>query len=177
MLIITKKANKEEKIPMNRTIAMWCAFMLAQLGCLNAHAQIYKCPDSSGRTVFQQAPCSDGKELQVHSDNGKGMTDRELQQRDEQVKADALVKLSQASREAWEAACRAKGITELRLGMSKEDTQCVPGWRFPKSTNTTATAGGVREQVVYGGYGNFDSKSKYLYFENGKLTAVQQSDR
>lgn len=37
-------------------------------------AQVYKCPDASGRTVIQQIPCSGGKKLDVRPASGKGST-------------------------------------------------------------------------------------------------------
>ena len=31
--------------------------------CAPAWAQVYRCPDASGRTVIQQMPCAGGKEM------------------------------------------------------------------------------------------------------------------
>ena len=36
----------------------------------SAHAQIYRCPDAHGRTVYQQARCSGGKPMQVRPASG-----------------------------------------------------------------------------------------------------------
>ena len=36
------------------------AFLLALAACVPAMAQVYKCPDASGRTVLQQTPCAGG---------------------------------------------------------------------------------------------------------------------
>lgn len=45
--------------------------MIALLGlAVPAAAQIYQCPDVSGRTVIQQAPCIDGQEMNVRSFGG-----------------------------------------------------------------------------------------------------------
>ena len=35
-----------------------------------AMAQIYKCPDASGRTVIQQMPCAGGKTMDVKPASG-----------------------------------------------------------------------------------------------------------
>lgn len=51
------------------------------------------------------------------------------------------------------------------LGMNKE--MCIKAWGNPIDINETITTGLVHEQWVY-------SLSLYLYFENGKLTAIQQ---
>ncbi len=53
-----------------------------------------------------------------------------------------------------------------RIGMSPEQVTKETGWRKPNHINRTTTAYGVHEQWLYGG-GN------YLYFENGRLTAIQ----
>ena len=42
--------------------------------CLPATAQVYKCPDASGRTVIQQIPCAGGKSLDVKPASGHGLT-------------------------------------------------------------------------------------------------------
>jgi hypothetical protein len=53
----------------------------------------------------------------------------------------------------------------VRVGMSQEDV-VASSWGKPQKINTTTNAYGTREQWVYGG-GN------YLYFENDKLTTIQ----
>ena len=52
----------------------------------------------------------------------------------------------------------------VRIGWTKE--MCIEAWGRPKDINKTTGSYGVHEQWVYGG-GN------YLYFENGKLTSIQ----
>ena len=52
----------------------------------------------------------------------------------------------------------------VRIGWTKE--MCIEAWGRPKDINKTTGNYGVHEQWVYGG-GN------YLYFENGKLTTIQ----
>lgn len=53
---------------------------------------------------------------------------------------------------------------KIRIGMSKE--MCREAWGGPESINRTTGSYGSHEQWVYG-IGN------YLYFENGKLTTIQ----
>lgn len=53
----------------------------------------------------------------------------------------------------------------VSIGMSKEDVY-ASSWGRPEKVNTTTTKYGTREQWVYG-------PGNYLYFENGKLTAIQ----
>lgn len=42
--------------------------------CAPAWAQVYRCPDASGRTVIQQMPCAGGKEMNVRPASGRGST-------------------------------------------------------------------------------------------------------
>lgn len=55
-------------------------------------------------------------------------------------------------------------LTEkVNVGMNKE--MCLISWGEPENINKTITAGNTSEQWVYA--------DNYLYFENGKLTAIQ----
>jgi len=54
-----------------------------------------------------------------------------------------------------------------RLSMTRNQVISQTNWGAPKDINTTTTAAGVREQWVYG-------LRRYLYFDNGKLTAIQE---
>ena len=54
----------------------------------------------------------------------------------------------------------------LRIGMASIDAKMTDyPWGKPIDVNTTTTARGTREQWVYSGH-------RYLYFENGILTAI-----
>lgn len=54
--------------------APWCA--LAALAISGAaSAQVYKCPDASGRTVMQQTPCAGGQKVIVQPASGDGRSD------------------------------------------------------------------------------------------------------
>ncbi|MCF8372011.1 MAG: hypothetical protein K9H64_10335 [Bacteroidales bacterium] len=53
---------------------------------------------------------------------------------------------------------------KVQLGMTKE--MCELSWGYPVDINRTTVSGLVHEQWVY-------SYKNYLYFENGKLTAIQ----
>jgi len=53
---------------------------------------------------------------------------------------------------------------KVRSGMTKQE--CRLSWGEPESINKTSGKWGVHEQWVY-------STSSYLYFENGKLTSIQ----
>ena len=55
---------------------------------------------------------------------------------------------------------------EPSIGMTKTEAENST-WGKPKKINKTTTAYGTHEQWVYDGY-------KYLYFDNGKLTSIQE---
>ena len=55
----------------------------------------------------------------------------------------------------------------VRIGMSEDMARLA--WGSPSSVNTTTTAHGTAKQYVY----DCEYTYNYLYFENGKLTAIQ----
>lgn len=54
----------------------------------------------------------------------------------------------------------------VKIGMTQDDVLKNTHWGKPRSINRTTIASGSSEQWVYG-------SGNYLYFTNGKLTAVQ----
>lgn len=58
---------------------------------------------------------------------------------------------------------------KLRIGFTK--AQVLESWGNPYDVNRTVTAGMVSEQWRYGNYGH--GNVRYVYFENGILTAIQ----
>lgn len=58
---------------------------------------------------------------------------------------------------------------KVKIGMTKE--QCTDAWGKPSDINTTVVSNLVSEQWVYVRSGK---KTAYLYFENGRLTAIQK---
>ena len=56
---------------------------------------------------------------------------------------------------------------QVKIGMSEEYAKI--SWGEPGDNNKTITAAGVHEQWVYGDI----SHRSYLYFDNGKLTSIQ----
>lgn len=129
---------------------------------------VNKCTGPDGKISFQETPCpGKGEKIEVRPASGDGRSDWQRQ-------TDEMTEQIKKGYKAVADACTARKVSALSIGMAKDDALCVPGWMFPKSTNRTSTAAGVREQVVFGGFERFDSKPKYLYFENGKLTAIQE---
>ena len=57
--------------------------------------------------------------------------------------------------------------TEAHLAIGASALDAMGKWGFPDHINTTETAHGTREQWMYADLG-------YLYFENGRLVAIQR---
>ena len=53
-----------------------------------------------------------------------------------------------------------------KIGMTTQQVLTETNWGRPKSVHKTITSSGTREQWVYG-------NASYLYFDNGRLTAIQ----
>lgn len=101
----------------------------------------------------------------------QGIADPELEQLASKIRAGAAAAERKKAADAKAAADKsdlAKRRKEgINIGMTREDV-LKSNWGRPERVNTTVTTRGTREQWVYGG-------SQYLYFDNGILTAVQQS--
>lgn len=83
---------------------------------------------------------------------------------------DTELAVERKRRDAEEAAERRKVASYMRtqgvrIGMTQEEV-VASSWGRPQDINRTTTAYGNHEQWVYGG-------RNYLYFENGKLTSIQ----
>lgn len=81
----------------------------------------------------------------------------------EEAERVAAAKQAEQERLAAEALARKPGV---RIGMTAKQVREQTSWGIPESVNRTTTARSVTEQWVYGGGG-------YLYFTNGRLTAIQ----
>lgn len=83
---------------------------------------------------------------------------------DKQREAEELA--AKRKREIEEKAAELASRPGARIGMSREEVRNETSWGEPRLVNRTTTKYGVNEQWVYG-------NGNYLYFENGKLTAIQ----
>ncbi|AXT11988.1 hypothetical protein [Bacillus velezensis] len=55
---------------------------------------------------------------------------------------------------------------KIAIGMTKQEVIQLKDWGRPESIHKTTTASGINEQWVYG--------SRYLYFDDGVLTTIQE---
>lgn len=144
---------------------------------------INKCKGPDGKISFQDAPCpGQGEKIDVRPASGgvgePGLNEslaglkRASAEYVEAVKRASEARIQQINK--VNADCDARSVKQLAIGMPAEDALCVPGWRFPSKFNNTKTETQFKQQVVYGGFGKYDDPPKYLYFENGKLVAIQE---
>lgn len=117
--------------------------------CSFANAQVYQCK-VGGNLVFQDKPCAGSKEQQT--------------QIREKQNAYKTAKYEKEKREADWASRK-----EPKLGMTTSQAE-KSTWGYPDKTNRTTGVYGVKEQWVYQVRPGL---SKYLYFDNGILTTIQ----
>lgn len=115
------------------------------IAALPAAAQVYKCPDATGRTVIQQVPCAGGQKIDVKPATGAGTSDPDE------------LRILQA-------------IATARLTRGMTAAQVRSAWGAPTKINRSVGSYGVHEQWVYD-RGNF--RAQYVYLENGKVTGIQ----
>ncbi len=74
--------------------------------------------------------------------------------------------------QAWldQRAAEKAALPAPRVGMTQKQVTERTNWGEPQAINTTTTSGSFKEQWVYG-------DGKYLYFTNGKLSAIQNTTR
>ena len=116
-----------------------------------------------------------GERVQAaYRDESRRAAEREVSGRVDAIIAQASCKPSRAKvrrsldrHPDWDASVLSAVVCgRVHIGMTRE--QAIAGWGRPRDINRTTASYGVHEQWVYGEYG-----SGYLYFEDGRLTTVQ----
>lgn len=151
--------HNEGRHPMkHRKPLAYCALLSACIA--SAHAQVYKCPDASGRTVIQQAPCMDGKKLDVkpamgpdNAENAQAARQRATRQGSPQ---DILLAISEG---------------RPAIGMSESDLRMAMG--SPIAINRANYEGRTSDQWVY----HHRGQSWWVYVREGRVSSFQNSER
>ena len=121
---------------------------------------IYQAPDKEKQPTGLSAI---GSEKSSEPAAAPKTADQLAQDASDEKKRIALEERDRISKEKADAKKRRhEGVS---IGMSHEDV-FASSWGRPQSVNNTTTRYGLHEQWVYGGH-------NYLYFENGKLTTIQ----
>ena len=155
--------------------------------CAPAWAQVYRCPDASGRTVIQQTPCAGSGDLV-----GVDMKKREAAQRAQKQADQERFEREEAEREKMRADlqhserrrqqrlkaagvdCPAEMPFEPAVGMKEVAfLDCTHLGRLGhESVNETKTAAGTLRQYVF--KPDHASSVRYVYTRNGEVTAIQR---
>lgn len=104
------------KITMNCLLGKTALAGFVFAGCLAAGpamAQVYKCPDGTGRTVMQQMPCSGGEQMKVAPSSA---TPSEVS--DLRAKAAQMCEAALRSAPAWKDADSVKVTNVRRVGFT-----------------------------------------------------------
>ncbi len=141
---------------------MRVSFVAAALLAASAQtsAQVYKCPDASGRTVLQQAPCTGGQQLEVRPATGFDNPDNARQARDRVGRAGSAQDILVAISEGRPA-----------IGMNENELRMALG--TPMRINRANYEGQTSDQWVYHSRG----QSWYVYMRDGLVSSFQNSER
>ncbi|QXL84644.1 DUF4124 domain-containing protein [Comamonas sp. NLF-1-9] len=121
-----------------------------------AAAQIYKCPDPSGRTVIQQMPCEGGKTLDVRPASGPA---------DARAAAKARGDLE---RMKWDnEVALAINMRKPLVGMTRSQVDRALG--PPKKVNASNIQGVLYDQVIY----ETPHETWYVYTRDEVVTSIQ----
>jgi hypothetical protein len=118
-----------------------------------------------GLTAFEHAAASSCPKTALRIAEA-GVKEREAFESNSPAAIDQITKAMLALSEICKIEKESCGTGPARLGMTTDEA-IHTSWCFPDKKNTTEIAGHFREQWVYGSRG-------YLYFDNGRLTAIQE---
>jgi len=136
-----------------------CITATALLCCaFGALAQIYKCPDANGRTIFQQDPCEGGKPIKVDPPADSADTPEALAAKARLAKLKHDNDMRQAIREHYPLI----GMTEKQL---------LQAMGAPNEVNTGNYSGTRRDQIIW----RRPDATWYVYTENGVVESIQTS--
>lgn len=140
----------------SRTISALSALLCC---ALPVAAQVYRCPDASGRTVIQQLPCTGGTQLEVRPAGGTGAP---------AAAADAQARLAKMKRdnETAEAIRRREPL----VGMTVDQLRSAMG--APHKVNAANYNGTRKDQLIY----YRPDGTWYVYTTNDVVESIQRSD-
>lgn len=141
---------------------MQAAALVAFIGCWQAQdasAQVYKCPDASGRTLIQQLPCTGGTELDVKPATGG----------DNPANARAAKRRAAGDANS-QAVLTAIGKRQPAIGMSEATLRTSMG--SPTRINRGNYGGNTSDQWIY----ERDEGTWYVYVRDGVVGSTQFQD-
>ena len=124
------------------------ALIAAAFTAAPVSAQVYKCKDAGGTTVYSAQPCAiDAKPIDVRPASGQGGPVNEL------------------------AAANNRRIATGRVGPGMTAAQVRASWGSPHKINQSVYTSGVAEQWIYYRDANH-IRAQYVYFQNGVVSSV-----
>ena len=121
-----------------------------------AWAQVYKCPDASGKTVIQQMPCAGGKAMDVRPASGHS---------DAQAAGNAQARLEKMKADNETAAAIRNG--KPLIGMTVAQLQQAMG--PPNKVNQGNYGGTQKDQAIF----YRPNGTWYIYTTNGVVESMQ----
>lgn len=150
-MVFKRKTAAAQLLALAALIAAWPAH--------DARAQVYKCPDASGRTLIQQLPCTGGTQLDVKPATGG----------DNPANARAAKRRAAGDANS-QAILTAIGKRQPAIGMSEETLRTSMG--SPKRVNRGNYGGNTSDQWIY----ERDEGTWFVYVENGVVGSIQFQD-
>lgn len=121
-----------------------------------AMAQVFKCPDGTGRTVIQQVPCAGGTQMTVRPASGHA-------EAADSANANARLATLKADNQMAEAVRQGRPLE----GMTVKQLQQAMG--LATKVNTDMVNGVRHEQVIF----EKPDATWYVYTKNGVVTSYQ----
>lgn len=149
------------------------------LSAAPAHAQIFKCTDANGKVNFTDSPCQAAQQAQqIERVPPQGLDKLyiELDQKKEAHKkweAEHQAQSAELERKERRLYIGRQMHEGLRIGMTSDQVEALPHWRWSEDSNITQTAHGTREQRIFRSSYDNEYERMYLYFNNGILTVIQ----
>lgn len=112
-------------------------------------------------SIYKEQRIEEEKLAQIQEEEEYKKKEEEWRKKIEKEQAEKYTRLTKTYGKAIADDMMKKNV---RIGWTKQ--MCIESWGKPKDINKTTTQYSVREQWVYG-------NGNYLYFENGKLTTIQ----
>ena len=125
----------------------------------SASAQIYQCPGPGGQKVFQQSPCTGGKELDVKPVQQVGGTMLGGQAAPDTGDVDRRLSILQAAERG-----------EPAVGMTVAQLDRAMG--SPHKVNVANYGSGPEEQRIY----RRDGRTFYVYTRDGLVSGIENQD-
>jgi hypothetical protein len=156
-------------VAMRTSAALFAFCAMSLFGYVNA-ATVYRCTDAKDMVQSQLTPCAPGEKQEIIGGDGKTDSQRLEAARASVNPFDWRPKIGMTTEQVRTRLAEAKSAESSGTSKFQPD---IDGWFMYRDLqiNRSTSAHGVSEQWVFLGYGRLPSK--YLYFDDGILTSIQ----